>query len=435
MGLEQIGAADIAAQRVHGLVTGYLGHFQRIGAGLGGGGQETGAQRVTGEAGGIEAGGFGAAFEGADEAVGAERGGADGAALADRPKQGAVADRRRGEPDLQSLHGAEVGAARDGDLLTRGLRVGLGAADHDAQAVGDRGQIGDLQGEQLRATERAGEAEGDERAVAPADQGGGAGGEQSRDQVGGGRSFSRGRGAVRVADAAQHLAHRGTGGRRIEPGGAVLVGDGCGPSGDGRRSQAGLGQGSEVAAQQAGRAGQGGRAARFGPAAKIRPVTGVGAPGVGRLGRLGEAEGGGDLVRVERGIEDREAGGRDGEGCRHRVGFLRDTATRMTAGCVRGGVTMPSSRAASARKASGPLADLQGSVSASLRARAAMSSMIPPPAAPSSLLSVTASSPLGALPASSIARDNLSYHDQCLRRVAAVGGNRRSDEPICGRSA
>jgi len=60
-----------------------------------------------------------------------------------------------------------------------------------------------------------------------------------------------------VADAAQHLAHGGAGGRRIEPGGAVLMRNGGGPAGDGGGTQAGIGEGGEIAAQQAGRAGQG----------------------------------------------------------------------------------------------------------------------------------------------------------------------------------
>jgi hypothetical protein len=102
-----------------------------------------------------------------------------------------------------------VGAARDGDLLAFARRVGLGAADQHAQPLGALGQISDLQGEQLSAAERAGEAKGDDRLVAPTNEGVGAGGEHSGDQRGGGRGLARGCGAVRVADAAQHLTPRG----------------------------------------------------------------------------------------------------------------------------------------------------------------------------------------------------------------------------------
>ena len=73
-------------------------------------GEEPGAQRVPGEPGGIEAGGGGAALEGADEAVVAEGGGADAAAFADRAEQGTVADRRRSEPGLQRFDRAQMGA-------------------------------------------------------------------------------------------------------------------------------------------------------------------------------------------------------------------------------------------------------------------------------------------------------------------------------------
>ena len=88
--LEQVAAAHIAADRVHGAVTRHFCHLQHIRPGLGGGGEKPGAQRVPGEPGGIEAGGGGAALEGADEAVVAEWGGADTAAFA-RP--GGTGDR------------------------------------------------------------------------------------------------------------------------------------------------------------------------------------------------------------------------------------------------------------------------------------------------------------------------------------------------------
>jgi len=100
MGLKQVGAADIAAQRVQGFVARGLGHRTRRPR------QETGAQRVAGEAGGMES--------------------------------------------------------------------------------------GDLQREQFAAAERAGEAEGDQCPIAQPDQRGGAGGEQPRDEIGGGRGFSPG---------------------------------------------------------------------------------------------------------------------------------------------------------------------------------------------------------------------------------------------------
>jgi hypothetical protein len=108
--------------------------------------------------------------------------------------------------------------------------------------------------------------------------------------------------------------HRRADGRRGEAGDAVLVGDRGGAAGDGRRPPAGLGQGGEIAAQQAGRAGQGAYRPRGRPAAKIRPVGGIGAPGVGRLGGGGEAQRGGELGRGERAVEDGQPGGRDGQG-------------------------------------------------------------------------------------------------------------------------
>ena len=104
-------------------------------------------QRVPGEPGGIEAGGGGAALEGADEAVVAEWFGLHPATFQHRAEQGAVADCRRGEPGLQRLDRAQVGAARDGDLLAFTRLVGLGAADHDAQPIRHLKQIGDREGQ------------------------------------------------------------------------------------------------------------------------------------------------------------------------------------------------------------------------------------------------------------------------------------------------
>jgi hypothetical protein len=58
--LEQVAAADIAAERVHRAVTRDLGHLEHVGPGLGGAGQETRPQRMIGKPGGIEADGFSA---------------------------------------------------------------------------------------------------------------------------------------------------------------------------------------------------------------------------------------------------------------------------------------------------------------------------------------------------------------------------------------
>jgi hypothetical protein len=159
MGLEQVGALDVAAERVDRSVSRHFRHLQHVGAGFGGGGQEPGPQGVRREVCRIELAGRGTPLQRADEGIVAERSWANPAALQHRAEHRPFGDRRGGEPGLQRLHGPEVGAARDGDLLAFARLVGLGAADQHAQPAGALGQVGDLQGEQFGAAERAGEAE------------------------------------------------------------------------------------------------------------------------------------------------------------------------------------------------------------------------------------------------------------------------------------
>jgi hypothetical protein len=63
----------------------------------------------------------------------------------DRAEHRPGADRRGRQPRLQRLDRAQLSAAGNGDLLALRGRVGLGAADQDAQPVADRGQIRDFE--------------------------------------------------------------------------------------------------------------------------------------------------------------------------------------------------------------------------------------------------------------------------------------------------
>ena len=66
-------------------------------------------------------------------------------AFGDRAEHRPGADRRGRQPRLQRLDRAQLSAAGNGDLLALHGRVGLGAADQDAQPVADRGQIRDFE--------------------------------------------------------------------------------------------------------------------------------------------------------------------------------------------------------------------------------------------------------------------------------------------------
>ena len=73
-------------------------------------------------------------------------------------------------PGLEGQHrtGFRVPAARQADLGPLPGLVGLAPADAQPQAAGDDGDVLDLQGDEFGAAQRGGEAEQQQRAVAPA---------------------------------------------------------------------------------------------------------------------------------------------------------------------------------------------------------------------------------------------------------------------------
>src|SRR5271157_1204314 len=110
-----------------------------------------------------------------------QRGLADTAGAADAAEQRAGLSACHRLPRLESPRRAGLGllAARQADLRPLPRRIGLAARNAQPQSAGDHADILDLQCHEFGATQRAGEAEQQECAVAPAARTWIAGGQQT----------------------------------------------------------------------------------------------------------------------------------------------------------------------------------------------------------------------------------------------------------------
>ena len=157
-----------------------------------------------GEVRGVEAHLTGIVFHPIRHAFIGQGGAADPAALPHRPEHRPRLDAGDGQPMLQRRHRAEPHAAvGNGDHLPRPFLVGLGFSNRHPQAIGHERQVGDRQRHQLRAAERAGEAQQQQRPVAPAVQGVRTAAHHFLDDIGGGGFFLDWGCAFRPADAFQ----------------------------------------------------------------------------------------------------------------------------------------------------------------------------------------------------------------------------------------
>jgi hypothetical protein len=128
----------------------------------------------------------------------------------------------------------------DGDLGPLPFLVGLAVADEHAESVRDLAEVCNLQGAQFTPAERAREAQRQQRAVALADQCGGAECQYAGENVRGGRGLAC---AVRpncAPDPTQRRLHALGVGRRLD---AYVRWQGCGapgcaPGGESRQSEA-----------------------------------------------------------------------------------------------------------------------------------------------------------------------------------------------------
>jgi hypothetical protein len=252
-----------------------------VDAGLGKGGDAAGAQAVRGDAGERRASvtGFPGPFlENQAQAFRGQRMASDRVASGDAPEYPAVLHSGRGEPGAQGGYRTMGSKRVDRDMHEGALAVlvGFGVGQEHAHPVRAEGEVGDPDADQLRATESAGEAEQEERAVAFAAQAPVAGAGDP-DHIGG---EQRRRPALRppavaAGDALQGLAQLGVVGveRQAEQG--VRLGDRGEPAG--QRGVGPLaGECGEVVGDQ-GRGGGGGRYALLpAPALPGAQVAGVG---------------------------------------------------------------------------------------------------------------------------------------------------------------
>jgi hypothetical protein len=86
-------------------------------------------------------------------------------ALGDWPEHRSGGDSRGSDPGLERRHWACDRPARQGDHSAMAFLIGFAAADRDAEPLGHLLDVLDIQGDQLGATEGAGEADQQQRAV------------------------------------------------------------------------------------------------------------------------------------------------------------------------------------------------------------------------------------------------------------------------------
>ena len=186
--------------------------------------------------------------------------------------------------------------------------IALATADQHAQPVGDFGEIGDIKRAEFTPPEGSREAEAEQRAVPLADHVVRAQGDHLPDQIRGRGRLALLRAADGPADAAEDCLDGLGIGRRLVAGELVAVADRGGPSADGGRPAAAVGEGGEIGGDDPDMRRQGRGAAVGAPGGEVAPVRGVGLPGRRRLLRLRVGHGGVDLGNGE-GARQRRAEG------------------------------------------------------------------------------------------------------------------------------
>jgi hypothetical protein len=135
--------------------------------------RQPGPERVAGVLRRVEPGrSRGALDDPRDGAVG-QPAGQQSSVPVDAAEERPIGDRRRLEPSPQSAHraGGRVRAVRDSDLPPLALLVGLRAPERHDQAIVRANHVVEVQGDQLGAPERAGEAQQQQRPVADLGEG------------------------------------------------------------------------------------------------------------------------------------------------------------------------------------------------------------------------------------------------------------------------
>ena len=219
-----------------------------------------------------------------------QRGLADAAGAADAAEQRAGLPAGHRLPRLESPRRAGLGvlAARQADLRPLPRRIGLAARNAQPQPARVHADVVDAQRHQFGAAQRAGEAEQQECAVAPAARTGIAGGQQAAQH----RERQRGglvrRPSVLSQQAAQRfldVAVRGVPRQVVE---AVHLADRRQATAD-RRRRVGLTEAGEIGPDRRGRGGHRHEAGLRAPGSVVRPVGLVGGKVAGAVARRARA--------------------------------------------------------------------------------------------------------------------------------------------------
>lgn len=169
MGLQKRSAPDIAPQHIEALMPRGLRDQQRIGAGLGPGGNEAGPQRMPRKPLRIEPHGLGGRLDNPGHRAVRQRP-ADPAMPVHGPEQKTGRHSGRLAPGREMLQRPDGGAVQNPDRLTGPVRVGLAASECEQRAVLLGYEIRNLQRHQFRPSQGSGKAQGQQRPVAPTDQ-------------------------------------------------------------------------------------------------------------------------------------------------------------------------------------------------------------------------------------------------------------------------
>jgi hypothetical protein len=120
---------------------------------------------------GIESGRRGVVFHDPAYRVRRQRLSCDPIALADRDEDGPVDDLGGGQPGVERVDRLERTTARDWDLRSGAFLVGLRPADVQQDPFGMPLKVGDFERRELGPAKRGHEADQQDRAVTPTDQG------------------------------------------------------------------------------------------------------------------------------------------------------------------------------------------------------------------------------------------------------------------------
>ena len=230
----------------------------------------------------------------------------------DAAEQRAVGEAGGVLPAAQRAHRAEFGGAeRQGDGDAFAVAVALGQRQGEAQPARGGFQVLQPDRRQLGPAQRAGEADQQQGAVAPAAQVVADRGEDLAQHADRGGEFLRREfAALRgvAADAGQRLADHCLGGRHRAAGEVVQITDRGAAQVDRVDRQAALALGGEERHDVGGGRGQAGQRVAGAPGAPGGDPGAVGAPRVGGLGQPGEGVGGGACGR-QAAVERRQWGG------------------------------------------------------------------------------------------------------------------------------